>query len=98
MNDFEKLNIVVSTINKVLNEQAFDDNKVLACLMDDHGRCIHATISMSMNIETIMAISECFGDDNDPNIYAVDKDKLQIVFINNKEDLLIDCLSLEASF
>lgn len=98
MHDFEKFNIVVSTINKVLKEQSFDDNKLIACLMDDHGRCIHATISMTIDIEIITDICKCFGRDDNPHIYAIDRDKLRIIFINDREDLLIEYNSLAASF
>lgn len=98
MTDIEKFNIVVSTIDNVLKELNFDDNRLLACTLDDHGNCIHATISGSIDTEGAKAISTCFGDDDSPAIYAIDKDKLQIVFIQNKGDLTLDCLLLEASF
>ena len=98
MNDFEKFNIVVSTINKVLKEQGLEDNKLLACTMDDHGNCIHATIWGAVELDTVKDICKSFGGDDNPHIYVIDKDDLQIVFFNDREDLLIECNSLEASF
>lgn len=98
MNDFEKFNIVVETINKVLKEQELEDNRLLACTMDDHGNCIHATIRGAMELDSIKDICKYFGGDDNPHIYAIAKEELQIVFFNDREDLLIEYNSLGVSF
>lgn len=98
MTDIEKFKLAISHIRIVLKEQALDDNELLAFTMDDHGKCFHATIRGAMELDSIKDICECFGGDDNPHIYAIAKDELQIVFFNDREDLLIEYNSLTATF
>ena len=81
---------VKDIVSEILKNDHLDDNVIKEVILDDHGNCIHVTFTGAVGASTIIAIGEAFGEKNDPNVYAVGDNTLNIVFVNEKYDCLID--------
>lgn len=84
-----KEKIVTDLVTELLSIDPLDDTHVKEVLLDDHGNCIHITFSGGVSATTLIAISKAFGDD-DPDVYGDGENSIELVFINNKYDCLID--------
>ena len=80
---------VTDIVSEILNNDGLDNNVIKEVILDDHGNCIHITFTGAIGASAIIAIGEAFGNNN-PNVYAVGEDTLNIVFVNEKYDCLID--------
>ena len=81
---------VKDIVSEILKNDHLDDNVIKEVILDDHGNCIHVTFTGAVGASAIIAIGEAFGDNNNPNVYAVGDNTLNIVFTNEKYDCLID--------
>ena len=66
-----------------------DDTEIKEVFLDDHGQCIHVTFTGGVYASTIIAIGEAFGDD-DPNVHGVSDNTVNIVFVNEKYQVLVE--------
>lgn len=82
-------NIVKSLAEDILDKDNLDDTEITNVELDDHGNCIYVTFVGAVSASTIIAIGQEFGD-NDPNVYSVGKNTIQLVFVNENHKELIE--------
>lgn len=88
INELDKKKIVSDIVSKILSDDCLDDTEIKKIRLDDYGNCIHITFTGGVNASTIIDIGKAFGDD-DPDVYAVAKNTINIVFVNTKYENLI---------
>ena len=81
---------VADIVSDILKKDGLDENEIKEVILDDHGNCIHVTFTGAASTSAIIAIGEAFADNNGPNVHAVGDNTLNIVFVNEKYDCLID--------
>lgn len=87
--DLGREKLVTNLVSEILDNDGLDENEIKEVLLDDHGQCIHVTISGAVSARAIINIGEAFADNNEPDVYAVGDNTLKFVFVNEKYDCLI---------